>query len=154
MTIHYRVDAARPDEHRARFSVEVPDVRGPSLDLVVPSWVPGSYHLVNYVRGFRDVTARNAADGAALRVDRAEASRWRVHTGGAPAVRFDYSVYGHEMVTEAFDRTSDHLFLNAALALPFVDGRLGEPVEVELQLPRDWTVVTELEEVRAQPPTF
>src|SRR5580658_8012978 len=58
------------------------------------------------------------------------------------------------MVTEAFDLTSDHLFVNAALAFPFVDGHLQEPVDVELHLPPEWRVVTELEEVTARPPTF
>ncbi len=154
MTIRYRIDATQRDGHRARGSVEIPDVRGPTVDLGVPIWVPGSYHVVNYVRGFRDVVARNAADGTPLRVDRVEGSRWRVHADGATTVRFDYTVYGHDLVTEAFDLTADHLFLNAALALPFVDGRLHDPVEVELHLPRDWKVVTELEEVRAQPPTY
>ncbi len=154
MPIRYRVDATEPTTHRARFSVEIPTGGAPTVDLVVPSWVPGSYHLVNYVRGFRDVKARRSPDGAPLRVDRAEASRWRVHTDDAAEIRFDYSVYGHEMVTEAFDLTDQHLFLNAALALPFVDGRIDEAVELELHLPRDWTVVTELEELRPNPPTY
>jgi predicted metalloprotease with PDZ domain len=58
------------------------------------------------------------------------------------------------MVTEGLDITADHLFLNAALALPYVDGHVDEPVEVELHLPADWKVVTELEEVGSRPPTY
>jgi predicted metalloprotease with PDZ domain len=57
-------------------------------------------------------------------------------------------------VTEAFDLTPDHLFLNAALSLPYVDGRQQEPVDVELRLPAGWNVVTELEEVGTDPPTY
>ncbi len=73
---------------------------------------------------------------------------------GSIPLQVQYTVYGHQMVTEAFDLTSDHLFLNAALCLPFVDGHLQEPVEVELHLPPDWKVVTELEEVSSRPPTY
>ncbi len=154
MRIRYRVDAAQEGGHRGHFSVELEEVSSPTLDLVVPSWVPGSYHLVNYVRGFRDFVARGGPDDTRLVTDRVEASRWRVQTGGCSKVRVDYTVYGHEMVTEAFDLTSDHLFLNAALSLPYVDGHQGEPVELELHLPPDWKVVTELEEVRGRPPTY
>lgn len=154
MHIRYRVDATHPEGHRGRFSIELGGVASPILDLVVPSWVPGSYHLVNYVRGFRDLVARAEPEGTPLTTDRVESSRWRIHTQGHAEVRVDYLVYGHEMVTEAFDLTSDHLFLNAALSLPYVDGHQSEPVEVELHLPADWSIVTELEEVRTHPPTF
>ena len=147
MQIRYRVDAIAREGHRGRFTVELTGVTEPTVDLVVPSWVPGSYHLVNYVRGFRNVTARASHDGALLATQRVESTRWRIATEGQADLRVDYTVYGHELVTEAFDLTPDHLFLNAALSLPYVDHHQEDPVEVELHLPPDWRVVTELEEV-------
>jgi len=152
--IHYSVDANGAEGHRGRFTLELDGVESPTLDLVLPSWVPGSYHIVNYVRGFRDMTARTTEDGTPLLVRRISSERWRLATEGVARVTVQYTVYGHQMVTEAFDLNPDHLFLNAALSLPFVDGHLEEPVEVELHLPPDWRVVTELEEVNARPPTF
>src|SRR5208282_5044396 len=97
---------------------------------------------------------RAGPDGALLPTERVESSRWRITTAGHSEVRVDYTVYGHELITEAFDLTSEHLFLNAALSLPYVEGHLEDPVEVELHLPPDWRVVTELEEVKSRPPTY
>lgn len=154
MRIRYRVDATVSEGHRGRFSIELEGVDAPTLDLVLPSWVPGSYHLVNYVQGFRDLTARAQPGTASVPVERVGSGRWRLTTAGVHSLTVQYTVYGNQMVTEAFDLTSDHLFLNAALALPFVDGHLQEPVEVELHLPPDWRVVTELEEVSRRPPTY
>jgi len=152
--IRYRVDATTGEGHRGRFAVDLSDVDAPTLDLVLPAWVPGSYHIVNYVRGFRGVSARASGSGASVPVQRISSDRWRLSTGGVHSLTVQYTVYGHQMVTEAFDLTSDHLFLNAALSLPFVDGHLQEPVEVELHLPPDWKVVTELEEVSSRPHTY
>jgi predicted metalloprotease with PDZ domain len=152
--IRYRVDATVAEGHRGRFSLEIEGFDAPTVDLVVPSWVPGSYHLVNYIRGFRDLTARPAAGTGSVAVQRIAADRWRLATAGVSAVHVQYTVYGNQMVTEAFDISSEHLFLNAALSLPYVDGHLHEPVEVELHLPPDWRVVTELEEVGSRPPTY
>jgi predicted metalloprotease with PDZ domain len=154
MIIRYAVRASEPAEHRGRFSIELADVREPEVDLVLPSWVPGSYHLVNYVRGFRGMSARASPDGPALPVDRVDKTRWRIRTGGAGTIRVEYTVYGHEMVTEAFDLSPEHLFVNAALCLPYVDGHQTEPVEVELDVPDDWRVVTELEPVGSAPNRF
>jgi predicted metalloprotease with PDZ domain len=154
MRIRYTVRAAEPAEHRGRFAIDLEGVDQPSVDLVLPSWVPGSYHIVNYVRGFRGLTARRADDASALPVERVDKARWRVRTSGVPALHVEYTVYGHEMIDEAFDLTPEHLFVNAALCLPYVDGHLGVPVEVSVEAPADWRVVTELEEVGAHPPRF
>jgi predicted metalloprotease with PDZ domain len=154
MELLYRVRAESPADHRARFSIDIEGVSTPSLDLVVPSWVPGSYHIVNYTRGFRDLVAHNAVDGTALPVERVDKARWRVRAGGTPRVRVEYTVYGHQLVTEGFDLTPEHLFINAALCLPYVDGHLDAPVTLELDVPSDWKVVTELEEVGRSPPRF
>ncbi len=153
MTVRYSVRAVDPEEHRARFTLDLEGV-APTVDLVLPSWVPGSYHIVNYVRGFRDMRARDPATNRPLNVERVDKARWRVHTDGAPAVHIEYSVYGHDLVTEAFDFTSEHLFLNAALCLPYVEGRTSEPAEVTLHLPPSWKSVSELEEVTGHPPTY
>jgi predicted metalloprotease with PDZ domain len=147
MRVRYTVHAAEPSEHRGHFAIELEDVGEPSIDLVLPSWVPGSYHIVNYVRGFRDLVAEASPAGPPLRVERVDKARWRIATQGRSSVRVAYTVYGHELVTEAFDLTPEHLFVNAALCLPYVDGHLREPVEVTLEIPPDWDVVTELEAV-------
>lgn len=150
MDIHYTVRADGPPDHRGRCSIDLEGVSEATLDLVVPSWVPGSYLIVNYSRGFRDLVARRGPDGAPLPVERVEKARWRIRTEGASRVHVGYSVYGHRLVTEGFDLTPEHLFLNAALCLPYVDGHLSEPASVTLDTPADWKVITELEEVDAR----
>ncbi|MGP8158565.1 MAG: M61 family metallopeptidase [Thermoplasmata archaeon] len=154
MEIAYTVRADSPSEHRARFSIDLDPVSSPTVDLVLPSWVPGSYHILNYSRGFRDLVARRGADGAPLRTERVDKARWRIETEGASRVHVDYTVYGHQLVTEGFDLTSEHLFVNAALCLPYVDGHLSEPSSVALDVPADWTVITELEELSGTPPRY
>lgn len=145
MQIRYTARASEPADHRGQFSIDLDEVNAPTVDLVLPSWVPGSYRIVNYSRGFRSWTARTGADGAPLPVERVDKARWRVSTEGSHSVRVEYSVYGHDLVTEGFDLTAEHMFVNAALCLPYVDGHLSEPVELVLEVPEEWTVVTELE---------
>src|SRR5271157_523578 len=154
MEIHYTVRVGDPSQHRGKFSIDLDRVSAPSVDLVVPSWVPGSYLIRNYSRGFRDFSAHRVPEGTSLPVEPVDKARWRVHTGGAERLRVDYTVYGHELLTEGFDLTPDHLFLNAALCLPYVDGHVTEPATVSLEVPPDWKAVTELEEVGTSPPRF
>ena len=154
MEICYTARAGDPSQHRGKFSIDLSGVATPTVDLVVPSWVPGSYLIRNYSRGFRDFAARREPEGTPLRVEPVDKARWRVHAEGAQRLRVDYTVYGYDLLTEGFDLTPDHLFLNAALCLPFVDGHVSEPVSVALELPPEWKVVTELEEVGKAPPRY
>jgi predicted metalloprotease with PDZ domain len=151
MEILYTVRADSPSEHRGHFSIDLDPVTSPTVELVLPSWVPGSYHILNYSRGFRDLVGRRGPDGAPLRTVRVDKARWRIETEGASRVHVDYTVYGHQLVTEGFDLTPEHLFVNAALCLPYVEGHLLEPTTVALDVPVDWTVVTELEELPGPP---
>lgn len=154
MEILYTVEAVTPAEHRGRFSLDLDGLTSPTFDLVLPSWVPGSYIIMNYSRGFRDLVARREPEGTPLPVELVDKARWRVRTEGAAHVRVEYTVYGHHLLTEGFDLTPDHLFVNAALCLPYVDGHLSDPVVVALEVPADWTVVTELEEESRTPPRY
>lgn len=154
MEIEYTARADTPSEHRGRFSIDLDRVTSPTLDLVLPSWVPGSYVIRNYSRGFRDLAARREPDGERLPTAPVDRARWRIRTEGASRVHVEYTVYGHQLLTEGFDLTPDHMFLNAALCLPYVDGHLSEPATITLDVPTGWAVVTELEEVGRAPPRY
>ena len=132
----------------------VPDVRGPHVDFVLPSWVPGSYWIQDPARSVRDVAAWTKGRTAPLPVERVEKARWRVATSDAEAIELTHTVYGHQLITEALDVTDDHLFVNAGFCLPYVDGRANEPCEIALDLPPGWRAYAELPDVGSHPPTF
>lgn len=155
MEIHYSVQADRSGEHRGEFTLELSGVEQPSVDLVFPSWVPGSYWIVEYQRAIGRFAAHSSGrDPRPLRVERIDKGRWRVHSDGAGALAVTYSVYGYQMVNEALDVTDEHLFLNAALCLPFIDGHADTPSELTVHVPSDWEILTELEPVARQPARF
>jgi predicted metalloprotease with PDZ domain len=154
MEIAYSVGSAACSEHRARFSIDLDRVASPTVDLVLPSWVPGYYVIFNFSVGIRDLTARREGRPAALSAERVGKARWRISTEDAPRVHVEYTVYGHQLVTEGFDLTSGHMFLNPGVCLPYVEGQISTPVTVTLNVPADWSVVTELEEVGRDPPRY
>lgn len=154
MPIHYTVRPEAPSTHRVTVVAEVTHVAGPSFDLVLPSWVPGSYHVLDYARNIDHLTARDAAARSPLPVTRVDKARWRVLHAGCAHVEVTHSVYAHGLVTEGFDLTEGHLFVNAGLGLPALAGHESEPCDVTLLLPPGWSVHTELAPVSAHPPRF
>ncbi|HUZ79885.1 MAG TPA: PDZ domain-containing protein [Thermoplasmata archaeon] len=155
MQIHYSVRPDPSGEHRGEFTLELSDAAEPLVDLVFPSWVPGSYWIAEYQRSIGRFTA-HAGDPELrpLRVERVDKGRWRIHTEGARTVVATYSVYGYQMVDEALDVTDDHLFLNAALCLPYIDGHAEVSSELTVHVPPDWQVISELEQLAREPARF
>ena len=154
MTIRYTMTGDRANDHRVPVVGTIDGLSGPSFDLVLPVWVPGSYYILDYPRFVDGLTARLPSCGRSLPVERIDKGRWRITTEGADTVEVAYSIYAYQMVNEAIDVTDEHLFVNAALGLPYVEGRKDEPYEVALHIPPDWKVYTELAEVGSAPPRF
>ena len=150
MTVVFHVSIDTPQENRASIRVELGGLPDPTIDLVLPTWVPGSYHILDYAKFLGPLRAVRPSDGAVVPVERVDKTRWRVASAGAP-VEVLYQVYGHALVTEGFDVTPEHLFLNAALGLPYVDGHQEDPYEVVLHVPSEWRVYTELARVAESP---
>lgn len=154
MQIEYHVSVENPADHWAQFVLKLSELTGPEVEIVLPSWVPGSYHLVDYARKLRGVTATGAGGAPPRAVRRVDKARWRIETGGASALEVRYRVYGYDLITEALDVTPEHLFVNAALCLPYVEGAKEQPYEVVLHLPSGWKVFTELAEAGQHPPRY
>ncbi len=154
MPILYDISVEDPKTHRIQVVVDVPDVAGASMDLVLPSWVPGSYVIRDQARPVRNVRAIQAGTRTPLSVSKQDKARWRVSTGGASHIEVRFEVYGHDLSVEGVDATSEHLFLNAGMCLPYVDGRDREPLEVAVHVPSAWRVYTELAEVGRSPARF
>lgn len=152
--IHYTAGADDLSRHRLQVSVEVPPTPEPTFDLVLPSWVPGSYHIDHHARGVSGFSASGLGSDDRRSVTRVDKARWRVAANSGEPTRVRYQVYGHQMINEAVDVTPDHLFLNAALALMYVEGRKDEPHEITLDLPAGWRAYTELAEVSRHPLRF
>jgi predicted metalloprotease with PDZ domain len=86
-----------------------------------------------------------------LRLDKA---RWRVTPGSHPAADVEFTMYGNELRTGGLDVTEEHVFLSTGFALPYVEGRRSEPLDVCLTVPSEWAVHTELPQVSRHPPTY
>jgi len=154
MPVRYDVSVEDPKTHRLQVVVDIPDVAGNSLDLVLPSWLPGSYIIRDPARNVRGLRATQSGTSSSLPVVKQDKARWRVTTGGASHVEVRYEVYGHELSDDGVDVTPDHLYLNAGMFLTYVDGREREPIEVAVHVPSPWRVYTELPEIGRSPARF
>lgn len=135
--IRYTLSLPAPQTHLARVKIELDDLPGGTVDLVMPAWTPGSYKVRDYARNLQGFTA----GGAAWR--KVDKSRWRVETRGRAVVEYD--VWCFEQSVQSSHVDAEHAFLNGASVFLYVDGRKDAPVSLGIRAPRGWDVATGLE---------
>ncbi|HUE85489.1 MAG TPA: PDZ domain-containing protein [Vicinamibacterales bacterium] len=151
--IRYTLRFPAAQTHYMEVEAVYPTGGRPQVELFMAVWTPGSYLIREYQRHVEDVAARGS--GGALSVQKSAKNRWRVDTGGAPAVTVSYRVYGREMTVR--NNWIEHGFamLNGAPTfISLVDG-LARTHEVRIELPSQWKAsATALMPVSGQPHTY
>lgn len=91
--IIYTIAMPHPHSHLYAVSVAIEGLEGPELELVLPSWTPGSYMIREYARHVQEFSA--SADGTLLPWRKTAKDSWCISTGGATRVVATYNVYAN-----------------------------------------------------------
>jgi predicted metalloprotease with PDZ domain len=110
-----------------------------SIQLQMPVWSPGDYHVQNhgkYVQDFRATTPKDKA----LAVTRPDQNTWQVKTGGEDVVEVTYSLPNtpRGFFTENVDVREKHAFYNGPATFMYVVGHKQDPVTLHVTLPAAW----------------
>jgi len=141
--IAYTLGMSKPHTHLFEVTVTVDGWNEPSLELVMPSWTPGSYMIREYARHVQDFSAE--ADGKGARWQKMAKDTWRVETPLQGRVRASYKVYAHDLTVRTPHLDGTHGFATGAAVFMCLSGRLKEPVSLEVTVPFRWQVATGLE---------
>lgn len=141
--IAYTLAMPRPHTHLFEVSVAVDGWSEPALELVLPSWTPGSYMIREYARHVQDFAAES--DGHKARWQKTAKDCWRIETPMGGRTRATYKVYAHDLTVRTSHLDGTHGFAAGASLFMLVAGRGSEPVSLEVTVPSRWQVATGLE---------
>ena len=136
--IRYSLSFPAPHTHYVEVSAVVPTSGQTAVEMMMAVWTPGSYLVREYARHVESVTA-TSPDGRELSIEKSAKNRWKIATGGAPAVTVAYRVYGREMSVRTNWIEAGFAFLNgAATFLTLADGD-RRPHEITIVPANHWT---------------
>lgn len=133
--IRYTLRFPAAHTHYLEVSASVP-AAGPTLEVFMAVWTPGSYLVREYARNVEDFQA--SAGGRALGWEKTRKNRWLIRTGGARRVELRYKVYAHEPSVQGNWVDSGFAMLNGAPCFVSPVGRQQGPYEVAVELPAAW----------------
>ncbi len=141
--MRYRVSVPEPHSHLLHVEATL-DAPGPAPVLVFPVWTPGSYLVREFARHVEGMAADDGA-GRPLPVVRLDKHRFRVDAGDAARVRLRFRVYANDPTVRTSHVDGTHAYWNGANVFPYGEGRVDEPVELEVAPPPGWRVATALD---------
>jgi predicted metalloprotease with PDZ domain len=150
--IRYTIAMPQPHTHRYHVTVSVEGLDGPTLDLALPVWTPGSYLVREFARHVQEFAAADQ-DGRTLPWRKVDKCTWRIETGGARRVQAVYQVYAFDLTVRTSHLDGTHGFFNPSTLCMYVPSRLREPLEVRVDAPPGWRVTTGLEPLPDRPTT-
>jgi len=128
-------------------------VFGDQMELVMPSWTPGSYLIRDFAANIEGLRAEDER-GRAREVRKTAKNRWRIDTAGAARLRLSYAVWAGELnVATSWIEASGALLNGAGIFLYSEDSR-SQAQEVSLVLPGEWPDLQTALPGTADPQTF
>lgn len=114
-----------------------------SLQLQMPVWSPGDYHVMNHGKYVRDFAALAPKDQP-LTVTRPDENTWAVATGGEETVRIRYSlpVTPPGFFSENVMVRDRYAFYNGPATYLYVVGHKQDPAILRVRLPKGWKSAT------------
>ncbi|MFM8436942.1 MAG: M61 family metallopeptidase [Candidatus Kapaibacterium sp.] len=140
--IRYHCHFHRAAQHLLCVEMEI-DAVGAELTLVMPSWIPGSYKVRDFVSHQGDLVVTDAS-GRALPFAWVTKSRLRIRCGDdAGSIRVSYTYYANERTVRTMHINRWRAFINPANCMMYVEGRQQEIHHVILHHDaREWRTVS------------
>ncbi|HEU4386166.1 MAG TPA: hypothetical protein VFV34_00105 [Blastocatellia bacterium] len=141
----YTIRFPEPETHYAEVEMRVQTGGRASVELMMATWSPGFYRVEDYAGRVENLSARTNR-GKAVAVERPQKNRWRIQTGGAPAVDVSYRLLCNQRSVTTNWVAEDLGVLNGAATFITPVDAIVRPHEVRLELPPKWkTAMTALD---------
>lgn len=149
--MQYSIQFNDAPRHTIDIEMLIPTDSKPEIELMMPTWTPGSYLIREYARNIEEIHAYQISDGSLLPIQKSEKNRWKVQTNSQPQVLVRYRLYCREMSVRTNWVEKDWALLTGAGTFLTVPELQSQPHKVRLHLPDGWPdVATSLKTTSTQ----
>lgn len=142
--IEYELSIPQPHTHLVEVRMRIPAATEP-LEVVLPTWTPGSYLIREFARHIQDFEVHDAT-GLRLAWRKTSKNVWRIEGASTGSVTVSYRVYANDLTVRTSHVDDTHAFINGTSVFMFTRGRSDESVRLRVVPPEDWRIATSLHE--------
>jgi predicted metalloprotease with PDZ domain len=147
--MHYKIAILDTQTHFISLTWTIDYVHQDSIHIQQPAWRPGRYELQNYVKNVRCFSISDE-NGNAVPFKKTTKDRWEVDTRSAKKLTVNYEYYANQLDAGASYVGDDFLYINPVNCLMYVEGRMDEPFTLNVELPDDYIIASQLPTTKHQ----
>lgn len=154
--INYTISFQNAAQHLVKVVLKISAITTPTLQVVMPSWTPGSYKIRDYAAFQGNLIVRASGTNNSLQSNWLSKATLEIQTNGNAEIEVEYLVYAHERSVRTNHVNSTHAFLMLTGICMYVEGRLEEVHHITFtDIPASWkNISTALSPVRTGTFTF
>lgn len=141
--MYYKISIPNPVNHYIHFEVRIGSISSSELTLKLPSWRPGRYELGNFAKNIRAFDVLDSR-GMPLAFRKTSKDTWEVNMNGSSEAVIRYSYYAAQLDAGACWLDREQLYINPVHCFLYSDDRMHEKCEIELDIPKNYSVATSL----------
>jgi predicted metalloprotease with PDZ domain len=122
----------------------VDNVTSEALKLQLPAWRPGRYELGNFAKNVKRVDVFNQ-DNKPVSYTKLNKDLWQIDSRNCSSLKITYSYYAAELNAGACYADTMQMYMNPVHCCMYVEGRMKEQHQVELQVPDDYKIATSMQ---------
>ena len=130
--IRYRVACADRHAHLFEVALQI-DVPAAGQRVSLPAWIPGSYLVREFAKNLQGLAARQGRRAVALR--QLDKATWEIDCAPGKPLVLSYQVCAYDNSVRTAWLDADRGFFNGTSLCLRVEGRTGEPHELEVAAP-------------------
>lgn len=136
----------KPGNHFLWVKFEIDNVKDNALTIKLPVWRPGRYEFGNFAKNLRDFVVKDA-QGNELSYHKKAKDTWIVNTQATEQIIIEYSVYANTFDSGSTYIDTNVFYINPVNCSFYIESRMNEAIQVELDIPENFIVGTGLPQV-------
>jgi len=142
--IHYNLRFSRLRQHIVDIEAFFPTLDNETnqikseIVITIPVWTPGSYLVREYARNVETIEAKDASNGASLRIRKIRKNQWSIECDECQHVVVRYSLYCREASVRTNWIEDDYGFLTGAATFLTLDDGVPREHTFEILAPDSW----------------
>ncbi|TAE01138.1 MAG: M61 family peptidase [Bacteroidetes bacterium] len=137
--LNYKISYQYPNRQLIDFELIIDNINSESIDLQLPAWRPGRYELQHFAKNIQQFQVFDLENKPVF-FEKTKKDRWKVKTEGISEIKVCYNYYAHQFDAGGSWLEDRLLYINFVNCCLYVDHRLSESYEMNLQIPDDFQI--------------
>ena len=136
--IKYKISSENPQSHFLNIEMVIDNIQSNTIELQLPAWRPGRYELQHFAKNIQRFEVFSFQE--VVQFHKITKDRWLIYTTDLEEVTVKFIYFANIQNAGSSFIDESVMYVNFVNCMPYVQGRMDEPCELEMVLPKEYKI--------------